>query len=98
MTVALAVLTVVGALVPLGVAYAGKRIVDAVVSRFRPATLRWVMVELILVSTLAAVQRGLGLVRNLLGARLGIDINVTILEKALSLDLSYFEDSEFYDK
>jgi ATP-binding cassette subfamily B protein len=98
MTVALAALTVVGALVPLGVAYAGKRIVDAVVSHSRPATLRWVMVELILVSALAAVQRGLGLVRNLLGARLGIDINVTILEKALALDLSYFEDSEFYDK
>ena len=32
MTVALAVLTLFGALVPLGVAYAGKRIVDAVVA------------------------------------------------------------------
>jgi ATP-binding cassette subfamily B protein len=98
MTIALGALTVVGALVPLGVAYAGKRIVDAVVSRSRPGTLRWVVVELALVATLATVQRGLGLVRNLLGARLGIDINVTILEKALALDLSYFEDSEFYDK
>jgi ATP-binding cassette subfamily B protein len=34
----------------------------------------------------------------LLGARLGIDINVTILEKALGLDLQFFEDPDFYDK
>jgi ATP-binding cassette subfamily B protein len=98
MTVALAALTLVGALVPLGVAYAGKRIVDAVVAHSRDDTVRWVLVELALVASLAAVQRGLGLVRNLLGVRLGIDINVTILEKALGLDLRFFEDSEFYDK
>ena len=98
MTLALAVLTLIGALVPLGVAYAGKRIVDAVVARSREATLHWVLVELALVATLAGVQRGLGLVRNLLGARLGIDINVTILEKALGLELSHFEDPDFYDK
>jgi ATP-binding cassette subfamily B protein len=98
MTVALAVLTLVGGLVPLGVAYTGKRIVDAVVAHDRRATLVWVLVELGLVVALAVVQRGLGLVRSVLGLRLGVDINVTILEKALGLDLSYFEDSEFYDK
>jgi ATP-binding cassette subfamily B protein len=98
MTIALGVLTLVGGLVPLGVAYAGKRIVDAVVAHAQDATLRWVAVELALVVALALVQRGLGLVRSLLGARLGIDINVTILEKAQALDLRYFEDSEFYDK
>jgi ATP-binding cassette subfamily B protein len=36
MTAALVVLTVVSALVPLGVAYAGKRIVDAVVASTSP--------------------------------------------------------------
>jgi ATP-binding cassette subfamily B protein len=98
MTIALGALTLVGALVPLGVAYAGKGIVDAVVAHSRPGTVRWVLVELALVVALATVQRGLALVRNILGARLGIDINLTILEKALGLDLSYFEDPEFYDK
>ena len=98
LTVAMAALTLVGALVPLGVAYAGKRIVDAVVAHSRDATIRWVIVELALVTVLAAAQRGSGLVRNVLGLRLGVDINVTILEKALGLDLSHFEDSEFYDK
>ncbi len=97
-TVALGALTLVAALVPLGVAYAGKRIVDAVVAHSRETTIRWVVTELVLVGTMAGVQRGLGLVRQLLGARLGIDINVAILEKALGLDLRYFEDPDFYDK
>jgi ATP-binding cassette subfamily B protein len=98
MTVALGVLTLVGGLVPLAIAVAGKRIVDAVVVRSREGTLRWVLFELACVIALALVQRGLGLVRSLLGARLGVDINVTILEKALGLDLRFFEDADFYDK
>jgi ATP-binding cassette subfamily B protein len=98
MTAALAVMTLAGGIVPLGVAYAGKRIVDAVVAHSRDATVRWVLVELALVVVLALVQRGLALVRSLLGARLGIDINVTILQKALGLDLRFFEDPDFYDK
>jgi ATP-binding cassette subfamily B protein len=98
MTIALGAMTLAGGLLPLGVAYAGKRIVDAVIARSRDATWTWVAVELALVLGLAIVQRGLGLVRSLLGARLGIDINVTILEKALALDLRFFEDPDFYDK
>ncbi|MEZ4311249.1 MAG: ABC transporter ATP-binding protein/permease [Polyangiaceae bacterium] len=43
-------------------------------------------------------MRGLGLVRSVLGARLGLDINVEILEKALTLELSHFEDPEVYDR
>jgi ATP-binding cassette, subfamily B, bacterial len=98
MAIALGAMTLGGGLVPLGVAYAGKRIVDAVVAHSREGTLRWVAVEMALVTTLSLVQRGLAFVRSQLGARLGIDINVTILEKALDLDLRFFEDPEFYDK
>jgi ATP-binding cassette subfamily B protein len=97
-TAALALFTLVAGLIPLGIAYVGKRIVDGVVVQSRHETLRWVLVELGLVVGLAAVTRGLGLVRSVLGARLGIDINVAILEKAQALDLKWFEDSEFYDK
>src|SRR5579872_6828810 len=61
LTVALAAITLTGGVVPLGIAYVGKRIVDAVVARSREATLRWVLVELALVVVLAVVQRGLGL-------------------------------------
>ena len=32
-----------------------------------------------------------------MGARLGVDINVAILEKALTLELRHFEDGRFYD-
>jgi len=97
-TVALGALTLVGGVVPLGVAYVGKRIVDAVVARDHDATLRWVLAELALVVALSLVQRGLALVRNVLGARLGLDINIDILQKALGLGLPAFEDPEFYDK
>jgi len=87
-----------GAVLPLAVAYAGKRIIDAVLQHSRPLTLHWVALELVFVALAAATQRGQGLVRSLLGARLGTDVNVQILDKALRLDLSFFEDAEFYDK
>jgi ATP-binding cassette subfamily B protein len=50
------------------------------------------------VLALAAVHRGIGLCQALLRAQLGQRVNVLILEKALTLELSQFEDSEFYDK
>jgi len=87
-----------GAVLPLSIAFAGKRIIDAVVLQSRALTLRWVALELLFVALSAATQRGQGLVRSLLGARLGTDVNVQILDKALRLDLSFFEDAEFYDK
>jgi ATP-binding cassette subfamily B protein len=91
-------LSATGAFLPLLIAYAGKRIIDAVVLHDRALTLDWVALELVVVALSAANQRGQGLVRSLLGARLGTDVNVQILEKALRLDLSFFEDAEFYDK
>lgn len=94
----LSALSVAGAGIPLAVAYAGKRIIDAVVQGSRPLTLHWVGLELLFVALAAATQRGQGLIRSLLGARLGTDVNVQILDKALRLDLSFFEDAEFYDK
>src|SRR5689334_12160980 len=84
-SVALGALTLAAAGLPLGVAYVGKAITDAVVARDERAALVWVSVELGLVAALALVQRGLSLMRQLLGARLSIDIHGMILEKALSL-------------
>ena len=43
-------------------------------------------------------QRGISLCQSLLRAQLGQRVNVMILEKALTLELTHFEDSEFYDK
>ena len=95
---ALGLLTIVASLVPLVVAYAGKRIMDAVVAGSHAETLRWVLIELAAVAAQSIGQRGLGLVRQLLGARLSLDINTMILEKAQTLELRHFEDAEFYDK
>jgi len=98
LTATLAGLTLAASAMPLGVAYAGKQIVDAVVLGSKNATVRWVLIELGIVAAQALVMRGLGLARTVLGARLGVDINVAILEKALGLELRHFEDSEFYDQ
>lgn len=97
-TVALFVLTLIGAVLPLAVAYVGKALVDAVVKGLPDQTLRWVFVELGLVAALALVDRGLGLLRTLMGARMALDINTTILEKTLTLDLAHFEDPNVYDQ
>jgi ATP-binding cassette subfamily B protein len=96
-TVLIGCLTLASAVIPLGIAWAGKQIIDAVVRRSGEATLRWVLIELGLVAALALGSQGLSLARTIVGARLGVDINVAILEKAILLDLRYFEDSEFYD-
>lgn len=102
-------LVIVSAVLPVTVAWVGKLIVDAVVLAQRtPAgaehdaanatVLHWVLIELALVAGIALVERSTGLMRQLVGSRLGIDLNVMIMEKALKLDLRHFEDAKFYDK
>ncbi|WP_174567065.1 ABC transporter ATP-binding protein [Rhodanobacter sp. B04] len=108
LTVALALLTLIAGLLPAGVAYVGAHIVDAVVTASRQWTssghaplvsvFQWVALEGILVAALAGAQRGLSMCQSLLRALLGQRVNVMILEKALTLELAHFEDSEFYDK
>lgn len=95
---ALGLLTVFSALLPLAIAYTGKAIMDAVVAHSAPLTLRWALVELGLVALQALSQRALALNNGLIGARLGLDINTMILQKALTLSLRHFEDPEFYDQ
>ncbi|MBK6461252.1 MAG: ABC transporter ATP-binding protein [Myxococcales bacterium] len=91
-------LVLAGSALPLGVAWVGKQLVDAVVARREALALRWVLVELGFVVAMALASRGAGLVRQVLGARLGVDVNTAILEKASRLELAEFEDSELYDR
>ena len=60
--------------------------------------LGYVALEGVLVAALAPTQRGLSTCQSLLRAQLGQRVNEMILEKALTLELRHFEDSEFYDK
>jgi len=104
LTVALGLLTIVAGVLPAGIAYVGSLIVDAVVAATRaggtdPApVIELVILEGVLIAAVAATQRGISLCQSLLRAQLGQRVNVMILEKALTLDLQHFEDSEFYDK
>lgn len=91
-------LVLLGSALPLGIAWVGKQLVDAVVARSEGLALRWVLVELALVVLTALASRGAALVRQVLGARLGVDVNSAILEKASRLELAAFEDSELYDR
>jgi ATP-binding cassette subfamily B protein len=108
LTVALGALTVLAGVLPAAMAYVGALIIDAVVA----ATQAWrdsgvaelravfalVALEAGVVAALAFAQRGISLCQALLRAQLGQRVNVMILEKALTLELAQFEDSEFYDK
>ena len=101
---AMALLTLAAGLLPAGVAWIGAQIVDAVVTARNAAAhnaarvLRLVLLEGCLVAGVGGAQRGLSLCQALLRAQLGQRVNVMILEKALTLELRHFEDSEFYDK
>ncbi|MDA1064701.1 MAG: ABC transporter ATP-binding protein [Proteobacteria bacterium] len=104
LTITLALLTVVAGVLPAVIAYVGQLIVDGVVAAMAsdsPETARvlWLIVlEAGVVTLVAASQRGLSVSQSLLRALLGQRVNVMILEKALTLQLTHFEDSEFYDK
>ncbi len=108
LSILLAALTIIAGALPAGVAYVGSLIVDAVIhaaeihrhTAARPFghVVMLVALEALLVAATAVAQRGLSLAQSLLRAQLGQRVNVMILEKALTLDLEQFEDSEFYDK
>ena len=98
MTIGLSVLTLASAALPVAVAYLGKLIIDAVVEHDSVRTQQWVGAEFLLIALQALILRLLFFLRGLLGARLGLDVNIMILRKALTLELGDFEDSETYDK
>jgi ATP-binding cassette, subfamily B, bacterial len=104
-TIWLIVLTGVGGLIPLAVAWVGKLIVDGVVEAVKTGAhydrndaLTWVGVELVLMIASGWIARTTNIQRSVLGAKLGFITNVQILEKATSLDLAHFEDPAIYDK
>ncbi|EDM74624.1 ABC transporter, transmembrane region:ABC transporter [Plesiocystis pacifica SIR-1] len=108
LTVIIAALTLIGGLMPAAAAWVGQKIVDAVVEGAAISAqggvpdlqlaMGWVALEGGIMVVLSAVQKGLNVCQSLLRAMLGHRVNVLILEKALTLQLSHFEDSEFYDK
>lgn len=105
LTLLLACLTLVAGVLPAAAAWVGQMIVDAVVlampegdqADLKPL-LQWVGLEGVLIGLIAGSQAGISICQSLLRGLLGQKVNVMILEKALTLNLAQFEDSEFYDK
>ncbi len=112
LTIGLALCTLVAGVLPAVAAWIGQLIVDAVVDAMAYhretgealtlesawPVLRYVLAEAGVIAAIALAQRGLSAQQSLLRALLGQKVNVLILEKAGSLSLAQFEDSEFYDK
>lgn len=105
LTAVFAVISVVAGVIPAAVAYVGKLIIDGTVAALESGDTQdarrvlWLILgELGLVALQAAVLRGSDICQSLLRALLGQRVNEMILEKALTLPLRDFEDSEFYDR
>jgi ATP-binding cassette subfamily B protein len=100
--------TMIAGVLPSAVAWIGARIVDNVVAAGRAhaaglsvdlkPVIGWVLAEAFTLVAITAAHRGITLCQALFKAKLSHRVNVMILEKALSLELTQFEDSEFYDK
>jgi len=108
LTLGLVLLTLVVGSLPAVAAYLGKLIVDAVLLamhvyettgaiEYQPL-LNYVLLEALILTCLSAAQRATTAHQALLRGLLGQKVNVMILEKAQTLALAQFEDSEFYDK
>lgn len=104
---AMAACTLVGAGLPAAQAWVGKLIVDAVVTAINTgagaqagleAVLPLLAAEFGLIVLQAGVRQARSLAEHVLHARLNLSINSRIIRKALQLDLSHFENAEFYDK
>jgi ATP-binding cassette subfamily B protein len=94
---------VVGAF-PAAAAWVGAQIVDAVVAGAATPgaalapVLRLVAMEAAIIAIIALATRGASLATSLLREQISHRVNTMILDKALTLDLEHFEDSEFYDR
>lgn len=99
--------TLVGALLPASQAWVGKLIVDAVVNAINTkagaeaglqAILPLLIAEFVLVVLQTANNQARALAEHILHARMNLAINTRIVRKALELDLTHFENAEYYDK
>ena len=108
LTIIMGLSTLVIGVSPAAIASVGGLFVDAVASSFqqsgedmlqaREDALFYVFIELGLVVIMTGAQRLNAICQSILRVLLGNKINVLILEKALTLELTHFEDAEYYDK
>ena len=106
-TIVMAALTLFSGFLPLAQAWAAGLILNSVTSSFQQklspevgleAALPYLAMEFGLLLASAIISQVRRLSEHVLNARLGHHINTSVIRKALSLDLQYFEDASFYDK
>jgi len=108
LTIAMASTTLITGVMPAAIASVGGLFVDAVITALqatdvgseqaRSDALYYIFLEAGLVVLMTGAQRINTVCQSILRVLLGNEINVMILEKALTLELAHFEDAEFYDK
>ena len=108
LTITMALTTLLTGVLPAGIASVGGLFVDAIATALRDTgdsgvtarsdVLFYVFLEAGLVVIMTGAQRVNSICQSILRVLLGNKINVMILEKALTLELAHFEDSEYYDK
>ena len=97
-------LTFGAALLPVSIAWVGKRLIDDVVSAGQgvagagTAALWWVALECVLVVSRSSVSQLTQLAQVQLRLALGLKVNTLILEKAVNVSYRHFEDADFNDK
>jgi ATP-binding cassette subfamily B protein len=102
-TLAIVVLRLLRAFVPVSSMWAAKLIIDEVIALVRqpgsPLTPLWqvVALELGIVVVGEILARASSLIESLLGDLFSNDISVRLMRHAATLDLEQFEDPEFYD-
>lgn len=99
--------TLVGSLLPASQAWVGKLIVDTVVAAINTqagamvglqAALPYLALEFGLFVAQSANGQARRFAEHVLHARINLSLNARIIRKALDLDLTYFENAEYYDK
>ena len=107
MTLVMVFLTLMFAVIPASQAWIGKLIVDRVVELVNgnvdamaglQSMLPLLALEFGIITVTAIGSQGRALAEHVLNSQLNLYINERIIRKALDLDLSYFEDADFYDK
>jgi len=106
-TIIMALLTLGGALIPATQAWVGKLIIDSVVASINGqvapqtgllAVLPYLLIEFVLILAQSGIAQARSLTEHILHARLNYSLNTRIIRKALALDLTHFENADFYDK
>jgi ATP-binding cassette subfamily B protein len=105
-TVGLGFLTLGGALLPATQAWVGKLIVDGVVASIQKGNspqqtttvFYYLLLELLLFLLSAGINHFRRLIQQLIQLQLANQIRSEIIRKALTLDLSFFEHPDYYDR